>query len=212
MLRLPPINQHRNLQGNSLKSRKRSATSFSPKSQTSARQPNLPIEMTFDRRKSISGLPGVSEQLENDEEKIAIALSHLDISQRKSENQTGHGAERYKIAMTRNKIVKGPKSVNRQSVKEANVLQQSSPSQNQGLGPMLATDEMSLNDGDLNVMNNLKGEAHEGKSQGQVTNYTGFFQNNISNDLLRKQNGSVQDENITIEGANRRMSNPSEFD
>ena len=147
MIKLPPINQHRNIQANSLKSRKRSATSFSPKSQTSARQHNLPIEMTFDRRKSISGLPGVSEQLDNEDDKIAIALSHLDISQRKSENQTGHGAERYKIAMHRAKIMKGPKSVNRQSIKhEVNVLQQSSPSQHQGLGPILATDEMSMND------------------------------------------------------------------
>lgn len=81
------------------------------------------------------------------------------------------------------------------------------------MGPGLGTDEMSLNDGELNVMNNnLKGELHEGKSQGQVTNYTGFFQNNISNDLLRKQNGSLQDENITIEGANRQLSNPSEYE
>jgi len=31
---------------------------------------------------------------------------------------------------------------------------------------MLATDEMSIGDGDLNIMNNQKEEINEGKSQG----------------------------------------------
>jgi len=75
-------------------------------------------------------------------------------------------------------------------------------------GPILGTEENSINDGDLNIMNNKK-DGLEGRSQGQLTNCTGFFQNNISNDLLRKQNGSVLDEG-TADGANMRPSSASE--
>ena len=107
MIKLPPIkiqNKTRNLQAElNITSRNRSAASFSPKSQASGRQNNLPIEMTFDRRRSIAALPGASEQRANKEDQnIAIALDHLDITQRKSENQSGLGHRRLIMALARN--------------------------------------------------------------------------------------------------------------
>lgn len=75
-------------------------------------------------------------------------------------------------------------------------------------GPILGTEENSANDGDLNIMNNKK-DGQEGRSQGQLTNCTGFFQNNTSNDLVRKQNGSVLDEG-TADGGLMRPGSASE--
>ena len=128
--------------------------------------------------------------------KISLALTNLGMSHRKSEYHGGQGANaRSRIAQSRNiQALQGPKSVNRHAGTLGDAYNQSPQAfMKMDSGPILGTEENSINDGDLNIMNNKK-DGHEGRSQGQLTNCTGFFHNNISNDLLRKQNGSVLDE------------------
>ena len=144
--------------------------------------------------------------------KIQLALSNMGMSHRKSEYNGGQANPRNRIVASRNiQQLQGPKSVNRQAGALGDAYNQSPQAfMKMDSGPILGTEENSINDGDLNIMNN-KEDGQEGRSQGQLTNCTGFFQNNISNDLLRKQNGSVLDEG-TADGANMRASSASEGD